>query len=200
MRTSLLLLAVFCLHLTVAAKKNVAASAVSSSFERISLLNGFLQLDVPQNMHKDREYYHYWDNCPDGGYSVSFKGACSDKMGMTVQINVHDLPLDPVHAHDGYDPRKHCLNDAVVLHDITFRQGDKMYTVIATLAKAGKKNRPRTHNYTLNYYVYSDNRMLEFQYNYWSKDGGQLKYWEHVSYVMANSISWQSSAGVVAQK
>lgn len=199
MRTPLLLLAALCLQLNVVAKKNLATSG-SSSFERISLFNGYLQLDMPQNMQKDREYYHYWDNCPDGGYTVSFKSECSRKVGMNVQINLHDLPLDPVHAHDGYDPRKHCLKNAVVLNDSTYRLGDKTYTVISTLAKAGKKNSPHTHNYTLSYYVYSGGRMLEFHYNYWAKDAGQLKQWQDVSYRIANSISWQSSAWVTAKK
>lgn len=183
--------------------KRPSTATHTTAFDKISLFGGNVHIDMPLAMQKDREYFHYWDNCPDGGYTVTFKGGCSNKGGMNVQINVHDQTGNNVHSHDGYDPRKHCLKNATILQDTTYMSGNKRYTVIATLAKANKgggRNGTKTNNYNLSYYIVADGRMLELHYNYWDKDGNSLAYWQDMSMRMANSIRWQSTAWASIQK
>ncbi len=174
--------------------------ASGSTFEQVTLFNGNLQLDIPATMQKDREYYHYWDKCPDGGYTISFSGNCNKKSGMNVQLNLHDLTADPGNINNHYDPRKHCLNNAQLLQDTTYTIGNKQYTVISTLAKPGKAKGARTNNYSLSYYVVADNRMLEFHYSFWGKDGGDLKRSKDISYKIINSIKWYSPGWVTAKR
>ena len=171
-----------------------------TEFEQITFFNGNLQIEMPVSLQKDREYYHYWDNCPEGGYTISFSGNCNKKSGMNVQLNIHDWTASPAHINNHYDPRKHCLNNAELLQDTTYEIGNKRYTVISTLAKPGKRSSVHTNNYNLSYYVISDGRMLEFHYFYWGRDGSDLNRWKDISYQMINSIKWYSPGWVTAKR
>lgn len=192
-----LLLAVPC---AVPAKKT--PSSARAPYERLVLFNGNVQIDVPEILKKDREYYHYWDKCPEGGYTVTFAAKCTRKAGMSMQLNIHDHVTAPSHARDAYDPRKHCVRNTTILQDTTFVIGDKEYTVISTLAKPDKPGHAstRTNNYNLSYYIIADGRMLEFQYNYWAEDNKGLEYWRDLSYRIANSIKWYSPGWVTAKR
>lgn len=176
----------------------------SATFQKLSLFNGNLQIDMPASMQKDREYYHYWDNCPDGGYTITFSSDCNKKRGMNIQLNIHDLAAHPTYLDNHYDPRKHCLNNAQLLQDTTYVIGNKQYTVLATLAKTGSKMSKRagtnTNNYNLSYYVVADGRMLEFHYFYWDKDGNDLNQWRGISAQIVNSIQWYSNGWVTAKR
>lgn len=186
----LLILLLFIAVSTAVSAKNPPAASVTA-FERISLFNGNVKMDMPRALQLHREYFHYWDNCPQGGYSVSFEG-CSKKSGVNIQINIHDWVSDKRYVHDQYDPRTQCLKNARLLQDSTYTVGNKKYTVIATLATAGKRKGMNTNNYHLSYYIFADGRMLEFHYNYWGKNGSDVDYWKDVSYRVANSINWYS--------
>lgn len=171
-------------------------------FEPVYLFNGNVQLDMPVNLKKDREFVHYWDDCPNGGYTVSFDSECDEDRGMSVQINVHDHIDHPDEMHDWYDPREHCLKKATLLDDTTFAINGKSYTYIATLADryaGGKRTGGKNNNYKLSVYIVGDGRMLEFHYFYWEKDGNYVDYWRDISYMIASSIRWQSNSWVTAK-
>jgi|GEM_PF-3708707 len=172
--------------------------ASAAAFQQVTLFNGNLQIDMPAAFQKDREYYHYWDNCPDGGYTVSFSGNNDKKSGVNVQLNIHDLAADTAYINNHYGPRKHSLGNAQLLQDTTYVIGNKQYTVISTLAKPQRSN-THTNNYSLSYYIVADGRMLEFHYSYWDKDNHGLKHWKDVSYKIINSIKWYSPGWVTAK-
>ncbi len=194
----LILILLMAASVAVYAKKPSSAST-KSAFQTLTLFNGNLQLDVPPILKKDREYYHYWDQCPDGGYTIVFAAKCTRKAGMNMQLNIHDHAADPHNAHGLYDPRKSCLRNAKVLHDTTYTIGNKQYTVVATLAKQGRGSDTRTNNYHLTYYIVADGRMLEMRYNYWAEDDKGLSQWRDMSYRIANSIKWYSQGWVTAK-
>lgn len=179
--------------------KKPSASSAKSAFQTLTLFNGNLQLDIPPILKKEREFYHYWDKCPDGGYSIVFAAKCTPKAGMNMQLNIHDHAEDPHNAHGLYDPRKSCLRNARVLHDTTYTIGNKQYTVIATLAKEGKRSYTKTNNYHLTYFIVADGRMLEMRYNYWAEDAKGLSHWRDMSYQIANSIKWYSQGWATAK-
>lgn len=178
------------------------ATSARAPYERITLFNGNVQLDVPTILQKDREYYHYWDKCSEGGYTVTFAAKCTRKAGMNMQLNIHDHIQSPEHAHDIYNPREHCVRNTRLLQDTTFLIGNKEYTVISTLATRDRARRDgtRTNNYNLSYYIIADGRMLEFQYYYWAEDNKGLEYWRDLSYRIANSIKWYSPGWVTAKR
>lgn len=171
--------------------------------EPVSLLNGNVQMDMPAHLEKDREFIHYWDNCPEGGYTVAFSSDCNKKSGLSVQINVHDYIQSPEHMHDWYDPREHCLKNATVLDDTTFVAGGRSYTYVATQAdeysKGGQRTGGKSNNYNLSVYIVGDGRMLEFHYFYWGKKDSYIDYWKDISYQVASSIRWQSNSWVTAK-
>lgn len=179
--------------------KKPSASSAGTAYQTLTLFNGNLQLDVPPILKQEREFYHYWDKCPDGGYSVVFAAKCTPKAGMNMQLNIHDHAGDPRSNHGLYDPRKSCLRNAMVLHDTTYTIGNKQYTVIATLAKEGKGAHSKTNNYHLTYFIVSDGRMLEMRYNYWAEDTKGLNHWREMSYRIANSIKWYAPGWVTAK-
>lgn len=179
--------------------KKPSASTAKAATQTFTLFNGNLQLDVPPILKKEREYYHYWDECPEGGYTIVFAAKCTPKAGMNMQLNIHDHTDDPRKSHGLYDPRKNCLRNARVLHDTTYSIGNKEYTVIATLAKPGKGSQVKTNNYHLTYYITGDGRTLEMRYNYWADDAKGLNHWRDMSYKIANSIKWYSAGWVTAK-
>ncbi|MCB9047276.1 MAG: hypothetical protein H6550_14175 [Chitinophagales bacterium] len=178
--------------------------AAKVTFEKHNLFNGNLQLEIPASLQKDREYYHYWDNCPDGGYTISFSSECNKKKGVNIQLNIHDWITDPAHLNNHYDPRKQCLHNAQLLQDTSYMIGNKRYTVMATLATPDnsivKRGGTHTNNYNLSYYIIADGRMLEFNYYYWDKDGHDLERWKDISNHIINSIKWYSPGWVTAQR
>lgn len=179
--------------------KKPSASSARAAYQTFTLFNGNLQLDIPPILKKEREYYHYWDKCPDGGYTIVFSAKCTRKAGMNMQLNIHDHVGDPHSGHGLYDPRKSCLRNAKILHDTTYTIGNKQYTVVATLAKRGKGSDTRTNNYHLTYYIVADGRTLEMRYNYWAEDDKGLSHWRDMSYDIANSIKWYSPGWVTAK-
>lgn len=197
MRTPILVVLLLC-TLQLSAKK--PASVHKTSFSKFSLNNGNILVDVPRNFSVDSEYYHYWDNCLNGGYSIAFKGDNNDNGGMTMQINLHDHVNKVQCPLDGYEPGCHARNSATIISDTTYVLGDKTYTVVATQAAPGRRRGTRTHNYHLSYYITANGQMLELHYNYWDKDGNDIKYWRDKSFEMANTLRWQSSGGVTAAR
>lgn len=169
-------------------------------FQNVSLFNGNLTLDMPANLTRDREYVHYWDNCPDGGYTAAFGDDCGDKRGMSVQINIHDQVAKPYDLHDGYNPREHCVSDAMVLMDTTYALDGRSYTIISTYADKDRSGTVNTNNYNLSFYITSDGRILEFNYFYWDKNGDYLDYWKNIAYMIANSIKWESKGWPITAK
>ncbi len=188
---------------SVAVYAKKPGAATGPAYQTITLFNGNVQLDVPALLEKEREFYHYWDKCPDGGYTVLFAAKCTRKAGMNLQLNIHDHAVDPQAVHGLYDPRKHCIRNARVLHDTTYTIGNKQYTIVATLAKrdhgAAKRSGTGTNNYHLTYYIIADGRMLEMRYNYWAEDAKGLSHWRDMSYRIANSIKWYSPGWVTAK-
>lgn len=195
---SILLLAI--LSITATAKN--PPSAASSPFQTYRLFNNNLFIDVPTSMKVEREFFHYWDKCPDGGYSIAFESDCSNRGGMNLQINVHSITPSAEHLDDWYDPRKHCIEKLIVLQDTTYISAGKQYTVYSTLAaptQGSKRSGKLNNNYHLRYYIQADGRMLEFHYFYWDKDGRYLDYWRDMAQRMAGSIRWQSNGWAMAK-
>lgn len=178
-------------------------SVERSQFHTYKLFGSNLQIDVPVNMKKEREYYHYWDKCPEGGYTVAFEGACNDKRGVSVQLSVHNIPEAPEQMHNWYDPREQCLEKSRILEDTSYYLGNKLYKVFATLAAqypGSKRSGAHNNNYQLSYYIMADDRVLEFQYFCWDKDGHNLDYWKEMGHHMASTIYWQSNGWLTAKK
>lgn len=169
-------------------------------FQQVTLFNGNLTIDMPANLTRDREYVHYWDNCPDGGYTAAFGDNCGNNRGMSVQINIHDVITKPSELHDGYDPRKHCVGNAMILVDTTYALDGRSYTIIATYADKNSSSTAHTNNYNLSFYITSDGRILEFNYFYRDKDGKYLDYWKEIAYMIANSIKWESKGWPITAK
>lgn len=185
-----------------AVAKNPPVAVSNNSLVTYRLFNSNLQIAVPQTMQKEREFYHYWDKCADGGYSVAFQSACSDRGGMSLQVNIHSMIETPEHLQNRYDPRKQCLKDLQVLEDTSYYVSGKLYTVYATLttqSSGRKRNAGNNYNYYLSYYIQADGRMLEFNYFYWDKDGRHLDYWRNTAQQIVTSIHWLSNKWVAAK-
>jgi len=175
---------------TCSADAKHAPGAKKSKLLKYSLDNGGALIDIPQNFSVDREYCHYWDKCMHGGYSIAFTADNGENGGVTMQVNMHDhiAPKNCLHNH--FDPTSHARENAILISDTTYTIGDKTYTVIATQAEPGKRRGTRTHNYHLSYYITANDRMLELHYNYWDKTGKNLRYWQDMSFHIANSLVW----------
>lgn len=156
---------------------------------------------MPTDMVVDSEYYHFWDGCPNGGYSVAFKGHNNSESGMNMQINVHDhIDGEPM-LSTVYNPHMHAPDNkrAVAISDTTFYNNGNQYRVITTLAKPGRRKSAKTHNYHFSYYVITAGRMLELHYNSWDKSGKNVERWQDMSCQIAASVylkdsSWNATA------
>lgn len=164
--------------------------------KKYNLHNNNVRIEVPSGLSVDSEYYHFWDNCPNGGYSVAFKGHNNRQSGMNMQLNVHDHIADGTSSpHSEFNPQLYASENekASIISDTTFYQNGSQYTIVATLVKPGRRRGVRTSNYHLSYYIVSNGRMLELHYNGWDKKGKNLKLWKEMSNSIATSINWNSN-------
>lgn len=180
------------------------AKGPKSPVQRTHLFNGFVQIDIPVNMHLDSEYFHYWDNCPNGGYTATYSAKQGKKSGMAMQLNVHDRPENPVETHEHYSPQQHAAGYTVI-KDTAYAIGSKYYYAVATVPKSKGKVRNSRHtpvkNYNLSYYIIAEGRQLELHYSYWDGGKGTMQAWEKLSERMTHSIQWQSGNwAVMAQR
>lgn len=197
MRTPVLLF-LFLLTWVCSVDAKHAPRAKKSKLLKYSLDNGSVLIDIPQIFSVDREYRHYWDNCMNGGYSIAFNADNDNDGGMTMQVNLHDHVSGKNCLHDHFDPTSHARENAILISDTTYTMGGKTYTIIATQAEPGKRRGTRTHNYHLSYYIAADGRMLELHYNYWDKTGNNLRYWQDMSFHIANSLVWRNYSEATA--
>jgi hypothetical protein len=175
-----------------------AVGVKKSKLLKYSLDNGSVLIDIPHNFSVDREYRHYWDNCMNGGYSIAFNADNDEDGGMTMQVNLHDHIAGKSCLQDHFDPTKHARENAILISDTTYTVGGKTYTIIATQAEPGKRRGTRTHNYHLSYYIAANGHMLELHYNYWDKTGNKLRYWQDMSFHIANSLVWRNYSAATA--
>lgn len=175
-----------------------AVGVKKSKVLKYSLDNGSVLIDIPHNFSVDREYRHYWDNCMNGGYSIAFNADNNEDGGMTMQVNLHDHIAGKNCLQDHFDPTKHARENAILISDTTYTVGGKTYTIIATQAEPGKRRGTRTHNYHLSYYIAANGHMLELHYNYWDKTGNKLRYWQDMSFHIANSLVWRNYSAATA--
>lgn len=179
------------------------AAIEQSQYQSVSLFNGAVKMMVPTVLQKDREYLHYWDECQNGGYTATFASQCSDKKGVSAQVNVHNTAVIGKQQPNWYDPKEHCIKNTVLLADTTYAIGNRSFTLKATMVEktnsGAKRNGGGTHNYNLSYYITEGSHMLEFHYFYWDKDGRNLSYWIEVSQAMLSSVRWQNNPVVAGR-